>query len=248
MRYLPLRSRPTREVLSHSVSLYHFQYLSLSLSSLIVRKFSRCYDIVNVLFENVMKCYNVILWSYNAGVWNNCRVHPVHFRPETHNLNNIGDVNNVINSINHCVFNNLKPFVVLNCNLTYRCHLVNCTQNNYSQKIGAVCMQQHRITLYKLIIRFRDYRDCCIYFKLLQRRHSQIKQHSRDAYPAALEHKQNDSRNPNCVLLWDILAFKKYKFWRQMFTFDKTAVRVSNVAVVNSLSIYACNTKYTTKK
>lgn len=95
-----------------------FSIFSLPLSPLVMRKISRCYDIVNVLFENVMKCYNVILWSYNAGVWNNCRVHPVHFRPETQNLNNIGDVNNVINSINHCVFNNLKPFVVLKCNLT----------------------------------------------------------------------------------------------------------------------------------
>lgn len=116
------------------LSIYPFQYLSLSLSSLIMRKVSRCYEIVNVLSENVMKCYNVILWSYNAGVWNNCLVHPVHFRPETQNLKNIGDVNNVINSINHCVFNNLKPFVVLN-------HLVNCTLNNYSQKISAVRKQ-----------------------------------------------------------------------------------------------------------
>lgn len=118
MRYLPLRSMWS----SVFFCLYHFQYLflspSLSFSPLIMRKISRCYDIVNVLFGNVMKCYNVILWSYNAGVWNNCWVHPVHFRPETRNLNNIGDVNNVINSINHCVFNDLRPFVVLKCNLT----------------------------------------------------------------------------------------------------------------------------------
>jgi len=47
----------------------------------------------------------------------------VHFRPGTRNLNNIGDVNNVINSINHCVFNDLRPFVVL------KVPLVNCILN-----------------------------------------------------------------------------------------------------------------------